>query len=65
MRVDDWTTQWAYRDVVTVVEGAGPSLDCSADPGLFPRTGRLRARVPVTAMLVLNKYLLNAAIPIE
>jgi citrate lyase subunit beta / citryl-CoA lyase len=28
VRVNDWTTQWTYRDVVTVVEGAGPNLDC-------------------------------------
>ncbi|ASY31996.1 MULTISPECIES: HpcH/HpaI aldolase/citrate lyase family protein [Streptomyces] len=28
VRVNDWTTQWTYRDVVTVVEGAGQHLDC-------------------------------------
>jgi citrate lyase subunit beta / citryl-CoA lyase len=28
VRVNDWTTQWTYQDVITVVEGAGPSLDC-------------------------------------
>ncbi|GAA2032456.1 aldolase/citrate lyase family protein [Catenulispora yoronensis] len=28
VRVNDWTTEWTYRDVVTVVEGAGPNLDC-------------------------------------
>ena len=28
VRVNDWTTQWTYRDVVDVVEGAGASLDC-------------------------------------
>jgi citrate lyase subunit beta / citryl-CoA lyase len=28
VRVNDWTTQWTYRDVVEVVEGAGPNLDC-------------------------------------
>ena len=28
MRVNDWTTHWTYRDVVTVVEGAGQNLDC-------------------------------------
>jgi citrate lyase subunit beta/citryl-CoA lyase len=28
VRVNDLTTQWTYRDVVTVVEGAGPNLDC-------------------------------------
>ena len=29
VRVNDWTTQWTYRDVITVVEGAGDSLDLS------------------------------------
>jgi citrate lyase subunit beta / citryl-CoA lyase len=28
VRVNDWTTQWTYRDVITVVEGAGDRLDC-------------------------------------
>ena len=28
VRVNDWTTQWTYRDVIDVVEGAGASLDC-------------------------------------
>ena len=28
VRVNDWTTEWTYRDVVEVVEGAGASLDC-------------------------------------
>ncbi len=28
VRVNDWTTHWTYRDVVTVVEGAGQNLDC-------------------------------------
>jgi citrate lyase subunit beta/citryl-CoA lyase len=27
VRVNDWTTQWTYTDVVTVVEGAGADLD--------------------------------------
>ncbi|HZI95946.1 MAG TPA: CoA ester lyase [Actinomycetales bacterium] len=27
VRVNDWTTEWTYRDVVTVVEGAGDNLD--------------------------------------
>ncbi len=27
VRVNDWTTQWTYRDVVEVVEGAGAELD--------------------------------------
>ena len=28
VRVNDWTTQWTYGDVIAVVEGAGASLDC-------------------------------------
>jgi citrate lyase subunit beta/citryl-CoA lyase len=28
VRVNDLTTKWTYRDVITVVEGAGASLDC-------------------------------------
>lgn len=28
VRVNDWTTEWTYRDVITVVEGAGQNLDC-------------------------------------
>ena len=28
VRVNDWTTQWTYADVIEVVGGAGPNLDC-------------------------------------
>ena len=28
VRVNDWTTEWTYRDVTQVVEGAGSKLDC-------------------------------------
>jgi citrate lyase subunit beta/citryl-CoA lyase len=28
VRVNDWTTQWTYKDVIAVVEGAGANLDC-------------------------------------
>jgi citrate lyase subunit beta/citryl-CoA lyase len=28
VRVNDWTTEWTYRDVIEVVEGAGSNLDC-------------------------------------
>ena len=27
VRVNDWTTQWTYSDVIEVVEGAGANLD--------------------------------------
>jgi len=32
VRVNDWTTQWTYVDVVEVVEGAGPNLDAIMVP---------------------------------
>ena len=28
VRVNDWTTQWTYTDVIEVVAGAGANLDC-------------------------------------
>ena len=28
VRINDWTTEWTYRDVVDVVSGAGANLDC-------------------------------------
>ncbi len=28
VRVNDWTTHWTYNDVIAIVEGAGPNLDC-------------------------------------
>jgi len=28
VRVNDWTTEWTYGDVIEVVEGAGANLDC-------------------------------------
>jgi len=28
VRVNDWTTQWTYADVIEVVAGAGANLDC-------------------------------------
>lgn len=28
VRVNDWTTEWTYQDVVEVVEAAGANLDC-------------------------------------
>jgi len=32
VRVNDWTTQWTYVDVVEVVEGAGPNIDAIMMP---------------------------------
>src|SRR5512139_76067 len=28
VRVNDWTTEWTYGDVIAVVDGAGSNLDC-------------------------------------
>ena len=28
VRVNDWTTQWTYADVIAVIDGAGAHLDC-------------------------------------
>ncbi len=28
VRVNDWTTQWTYADVIAVIDGAGDKLDC-------------------------------------
>jgi citrate lyase subunit beta/citryl-CoA lyase len=28
VRINDWTTQWTYADVIEIVEGAGHALDC-------------------------------------
>ena len=41
VRVNDWTTQWTYRDVIEVVEGAGrePRRDHAAE-GADRRAGR-------------------------
>src|SRR5688500_1621223 len=42
VRVNDWTTQWTYRDVVEVVEGAGANLDCIMLPKVAD-AGQVRA----------------------
>jgi len=42
VRVNDWTTHWTYRDVITVVEGAGQKLDCLVLPKVQD-AGQVRA----------------------
>jgi citrate lyase subunit beta/citryl-CoA lyase len=42
VRVNDWTTHWTYRDVITVVEGAGQNLDCLMLPKVQD-AGQVRA----------------------
>ena len=62
VRVNDWTSQWTYRDVVDVVEGAGAHLDCVMLPKVqtagqvvaldLPRTdvqGRIRSHAEESA----------------
>jgi citrate lyase subunit beta / citryl-CoA lyase len=38
VRVNDWTTEWTYRDVLEVVEGAGAELDCVMLPKVADAT---------------------------
>ena len=41
VRVNDWTTEWTYRDVTEVVEGAGANLDAIMLPKVqTPAAGR-------------------------
>ncbi|MQY19891.1 HpcH/HpaI aldolase/citrate lyase family protein [Nocardia macrotermitis] len=42
VRVNDWTTQWTYADVITVVEGAGAHLDAILLPKVVD-AGQVRA----------------------
>ncbi|MQY28603.1 HpcH/HpaI aldolase/citrate lyase family protein [Nocardia aurantia] len=42
VRVNDWTTQWTYADVITVVEGAGRELDAILLPKVTD-AGQVRA----------------------
>ena len=44
VRVNDWTTQWTYRDVIEVVENAGSNLDCIMLPKVQTRRAGRRAR---------------------
>lgn len=42
VRVNDWTTQWTYADVIAVVEGAGDQLDAILLPKVTD-AGQVRA----------------------
>jgi citrate lyase subunit beta/citryl-CoA lyase len=42
VRVNDWTTEWTYRDVIDVVQGAGTNLDCIVLPKVSD-AGHVRA----------------------
>ena len=43
VRVNDWTTQWTYGDVIAVVEGAGANLDAVMLPKVQTRRPGARA----------------------
>jgi citrate lyase subunit beta/citryl-CoA lyase len=67
VRVNDWTTQWTYRDVVTVVEGAGASLDCLmlpkvADAGQVTALDLLLTQIEKTAGLEVGRIGIEAQI---
>src|SRR3954452_14163040 len=47
VRVNDWTTEWTYRDVVEVVEGAGANLDCV----MLPKVQRAEQAVALARLL--------------
>ncbi|WP_222265795.1 HpcH/HpaI aldolase/citrate lyase family protein [Modestobacter marinus] len=42
VRVNGWTTEWTYRDVIEVVDGAGAELDCVVLPKVAD-AGEVRA----------------------
>ncbi|WP_280380426.1 HpcH/HpaI aldolase/citrate lyase family protein [Nocardia wallacei] len=42
VRVNDWTTQWTYADVISVVDGAGAELDAILLPKVID-AGQVRA----------------------
>jgi citrate lyase subunit beta / citryl-CoA lyase len=67
VRVNDWTTQWTYRDVVTVVEGAGASLDCVmlpkvADDGQVKALDMLLTQIEKTMGLLVGRIGIEAQI---
>jgi citrate lyase subunit beta/citryl-CoA lyase len=67
VRVNDWTTHWTYRDVVTVVEGAGANLDCImlpkvADAGQVVALDLLLTQIEKTAGLPVGRIGIEAQI---
>jgi len=67
VRVNDWTTHWTYRDVITVVEGAGANLDCLmlpkvADAGQVTALDLLLTQVEKTAGLPAGRIGIEAQI---
>jgi citrate lyase subunit beta / citryl-CoA lyase len=67
VRVNDWTTQWTYRDVITVVEGAGDRLDCVmlpkvADAGQVTALDLLLTQIEKTTGLPVGRIGIEAQI---
>jgi citrate lyase subunit beta/citryl-CoA lyase len=67
VRVNDWTTQWTYRDVITVVEGAGDRLDCVmlpkvADAGQVTALDLLLTQIETTTGLPVGRIGIEAQI---
>jgi citrate lyase subunit beta / citryl-CoA lyase len=67
VRVNDWTTHWTYRDVVTVVEGAGANLDCVmlpkvADAGQVTALDLLLTQIEKTMGLEVGRIGIEAQI---
>jgi citrate lyase subunit beta / citryl-CoA lyase len=67
VRVNDWTTRWTYRDVITVVEGAGANLECVilpkvADAGQVTALDLLLTQVEKVAGLPVGRIGIEAQI---
>jgi citrate lyase subunit beta / citryl-CoA lyase len=67
VRVNDWTTHWTYRDVITVVEGAGANLDCVmlpkvADAGQVSALDLLLSQIEKTMGLPVGRIGIEAQI---
>jgi citrate lyase subunit beta / citryl-CoA lyase len=67
VRVNDWTTHWTYRDVITVVEGAGANLDCVmlpkvADAGQVSALDLLLTQIEKAAGLEVGRIGIEAQI---
>jgi citrate lyase subunit beta / citryl-CoA lyase len=67
VRVNDWTTHWTYRDVITVVEGAGANLDCImlpkvADAGQVTALDLLLTQIEKTVGLPVGRIGIEAQI---
>ncbi|MEU8898534.1 CoA ester lyase [Nocardia sp. NPDC048505] len=64
VRVNDWTTQWTYADVITVVEGAGAAIDAILLPKVTD-AGQVRALDLLLTQLEMAQQLEVGRIGIE